>query len=143
MVVDGEVAKPRAMFWGGLFAPDRLEERIYRLRCVEAWSMVIPWLGFSLGALLKRAELTGQAKFVRFETLVDLERVSMRALGKRWKALLRVVYPIPDLVLLHLLWVVRADLGPWMSYASIGALLLVLSLPFIVGRLPRLLSGSL
>lgn len=47
------------------------EERIYRLRCVEAWSMVIPWLGFSLAALLKEAEPLSRAKFVRFETLYD------------------------------------------------------------------------
>ncbi len=47
------------------------EERIYRLRCVEAWSMVIPWIGFSLSSLLKEAEPTSDAKFVRFETLLD------------------------------------------------------------------------
>ena len=47
------------------------EERIYRLRCVEAWSMVIPWLGFPLSALLKTAEPTSRAKYVRFETLYD------------------------------------------------------------------------
>lgn len=75
VVIDGEVAKPGRYALEDLFAPDRLEERIYRLRCVEAWSMVVPWLGFSLGALLKRVEPTGQAKFVRFETLVDPERM--------------------------------------------------------------------
>jgi sulfoxide reductase catalytic subunit YedY len=48
-----------------------LEERVYRLRCVEAWSMVIPWIGFPLKDLLKRVEPTGQAKYVEFTTLVD------------------------------------------------------------------------
>lgn len=47
------------------------EERIYRLRCVEAWSMVIPWQGFPLSALLKKVEPTAKAKYVRFETLMD------------------------------------------------------------------------
>src|SRR5215208_2215386 len=47
------------------------EERVYRLRCVEAWSMVIPWNGFPLASLLKEVEPTSDAKFVRFETLMD------------------------------------------------------------------------
>lgn len=51
------------------------EERIYRLRCVEAWSMVIPWQGFSLGDLLKLVEPTSEAKYVRFETLLDLDQM--------------------------------------------------------------------
>jgi sulfoxide reductase catalytic subunit YedY len=50
------------------------EERIYRLRCVEAWSMVIPWMGFPLASLLKEVEPTSDAKFVRFETLLDKEQ---------------------------------------------------------------------
>jgi sulfoxide reductase catalytic subunit YedY len=50
------------------------EERIYRLRCVEAWSMVIPWIGFPLASLLKESEPTSDAKFVRFETLLDPEQ---------------------------------------------------------------------
>jgi methionine sulfoxide reductase catalytic subunit len=48
-----------------------IEERIYRMRCVEAWSMVIPWQGFPLGELIKRLEPTGNAKFVEFTTLLD------------------------------------------------------------------------
>lgn len=51
--------------------PKDLEERIYRLRCVEAWSMVIPWLGFPLANLIERFEPTSDAKYVRFETLYD------------------------------------------------------------------------
>jgi sulfoxide reductase catalytic subunit YedY len=51
------------------------EERIYRLRCVEAWSMVIPWLGFQLNSLLKAVEPTGDAKYVRFTTLLDAQQM--------------------------------------------------------------------
>ena len=52
-----------------------LEERVYALRCVEAWSMVIPWIGYPLSALLKRVEPTGSAKYVEFQTLVDPEQM--------------------------------------------------------------------
>ncbi|HSB62473.1 MAG TPA: molybdopterin-dependent oxidoreductase, partial [Vicinamibacteria bacterium] len=63
VVVDGEVHKPKTFDIDEIlkFAP--LEERVYALRCVEGWSMVIPWVGFSLGALLKRVEPTGKARF--------------------------------------------------------------------------------
>ena len=54
-----------------ILKPHPLEERIYRLRCVEAWSMVIPWVGFPLGDLLKRFKPTSKAKFVEFKTLID------------------------------------------------------------------------
>ena len=71
VVVEGEVAKPKTFSIEELlkFAP--LEERIYRMRCVEGWSMVIPWIGFSLAALLKQVEPTGKGKYVAFETLND------------------------------------------------------------------------
>ncbi len=52
-----------------ILAPHALEERVYRLRCVEAWSMVVPWVGFPLGDLIRRFEPTSRARFVRFETL--------------------------------------------------------------------------
>jgi methionine sulfoxide reductase catalytic subunit len=54
-----------------ILKPHPLEERIYRLRCVEAWSMVVPWVGFPLGDLLKRFKPTSKAKFVEFKTLLD------------------------------------------------------------------------
>jgi sulfoxide reductase catalytic subunit YedY len=54
-----------------ILKPHTFEERIYRLRCVEAWSMVIPWVGFSLGDLIKRFEPNSNAKYVEFVTLVD------------------------------------------------------------------------
>jgi sulfoxide reductase catalytic subunit YedY len=58
-----------------ILKPHALEERVYRLRCVEAWSMVIPWVGFPLGALLKRFAPTSEARYVEFKTLVDPEQM--------------------------------------------------------------------
>ena len=75
VVLDGEVAKPGRVPLEDLLRPHPLEERVYRLRCVEAWSMVIPWVGFPLGDLLKRFEPTSKAKFVAFETIVDPENL--------------------------------------------------------------------
>ncbi|MBU3058251.1 protein-methionine-sulfoxide reductase catalytic subunit MsrP [Pseudomonas indica] len=75
VTIGGEVVKPGQFSLEEFCLPHQLEERIYRLRCVEAWSMVIPWLGFPLSDLLKRAEPTAQAKYVRFETLVDPQRM--------------------------------------------------------------------
>ncbi len=69
--VEGHMNKPAADYTlEDILKPHPLEERIYRLRCVEAWSMVVPWVGFPLGDLLKRFEPTSRAKYVRFETLV-------------------------------------------------------------------------
>ncbi len=75
VAVEGEVAKPGPVPLETLLAPHTPEERIYRLRCVEAWSMVIPWLGIPLGAILKRFEPTSRARYVAFETLVDPEQM--------------------------------------------------------------------
>lgn len=71
VVVDGEVGKPGSYALEDFMKPYQLEERIYRLRCVEAWSMVIPWIGFPIAALLKQVEPTSKAKYIRFETLQD------------------------------------------------------------------------
>jgi sulfoxide reductase catalytic subunit YedY len=71
VVVEGECEKPGRLALEDLLAPHPLEERIYRLRCVEAWSMVVPWLGFPLGDLLKRFAPTSRAKFVELTTLLD------------------------------------------------------------------------
>lgn len=71
VVIDGEVGKPGRYSLEDFMKPYQLEERIYRLRCVEAWSMVIPWIGFPLSALLKQVEPTSKAKYIRFETLQD------------------------------------------------------------------------
>ena len=72
--VEGHVAKPKTYDIDELIRLFRLEERVYALRCVEGWSMVIPWIGFPLASLLKRVEPTGQAKFVEFTTLLDPEQ---------------------------------------------------------------------
>lgn len=68
--IDGLVGKPGEVAVEELIKPSRLEERIYRLRCVEAWSMVVPWIGIPLADVLKRIEPLGSAKYVAFETLV-------------------------------------------------------------------------
>ncbi|HRO49386.1 MAG TPA: protein-methionine-sulfoxide reductase catalytic subunit MsrP [Hyphomicrobium sp.] len=68
--VSGLVAKPRTYALEDILKPVTLEDRIYRLRCVEGWSMVIPWIGFPLAALISRVEPLGSAKYVAFETLV-------------------------------------------------------------------------
>ena len=75
VVVEGECAKPGKLTLEDVLKPHRREERIYRLRCVEGWSMVIPWLGFPLADLLKRFEPTSKAKYVQFETLFDPQQM--------------------------------------------------------------------
>ncbi|WP_027349132.1 protein-methionine-sulfoxide reductase catalytic subunit MsrP [Halotalea alkalilenta] len=75
VVIDGEVARPGRLALEDVIGESRLEERIYRLRCVEAWSMVIPWLGVPLADLLARVEPTSKARFVRFESLHDPEQM--------------------------------------------------------------------
>jgi methionine sulfoxide reductase catalytic subunit len=67
--IDGHCGKPADYNLEDLIRPHALEERIYRLRCVETWSMVIPWVGIPLADVLKRAEPTGKATFVEFTTL--------------------------------------------------------------------------
>jgi methionine sulfoxide reductase catalytic subunit len=71
IAVEGEVLKPRVFDIDELMKLIPLEERVYRLRCVEAWSMVIPWIGFSLAELIKKVEPKGNAKYVEFITLAD------------------------------------------------------------------------
>lgn len=71
LTIDGEVGRPGVYDFDDVIKAHALEERIYRLRCVEAWSMVIPWVGFSLGSFLKRFEPTSKAKYVELTTLHD------------------------------------------------------------------------
>jgi methionine sulfoxide reductase catalytic subunit len=68
--IDGLCAKPAEYLLEDLIKPFELEERVYRLRCVEAWSMVIPWVGIPLSSILKRAEPQPKAAFVEFTTLL-------------------------------------------------------------------------
>jgi sulfoxide reductase catalytic subunit YedY len=75
VAIEGECGRPGVYDLDDLIKPHALEERIYRLRCVEAWSMVIPWVGIPLGDVLKRFEPTGNAKYVEFTTLHDPEQM--------------------------------------------------------------------
>jgi sulfoxide reductase catalytic subunit YedY len=69
--LEGAVAKPKVFDLDDIMKVAPLEERIYRHRCVEGWSMVVPWIGFPLNALIKAAEPTAKAKFVAFQSLYD------------------------------------------------------------------------
>ncbi len=69
--VEGEVRKPKVFDIEELLKLAPLEERVYRLRCVEGWSMVVPWVGYSLSELIRKVEPTGNAKYIEFVTLAD------------------------------------------------------------------------
>src|SRR5882672_7585805 len=73
--IDGLVKKSKTLDIDSILKLAPLEERIYRHRCVEGWSMVIPWVGFPLNALLKQVEPLSSAKYVAFETLYDRKRM--------------------------------------------------------------------
>jgi sulfoxide reductase catalytic subunit YedY len=73
--VSGECDKPGEYHFEDIIGPHTLEDRVYRHRCVEAWSMVVPWVGIPLGDLLKRFDPNSDAKFVRFKTLHDPEQM--------------------------------------------------------------------
>ncbi|MBS1229905.1 MAG: putative molybdopterin binding Oxidoreductase, putative transrane protein [Proteobacteria bacterium] len=75
LAVEGLVKKPKVYDIDELLKLAPLEERIYRLRCVEGWSMVIPWIGFSLAELIRRVEPTGSAKYVEFVSLADKKQM--------------------------------------------------------------------
>jgi sulfoxide reductase catalytic subunit YedY len=73
--IEGEVKKPMVLDLDSLMKLAPLEERVYRHRCVEGWSMVIPWIGYSLSALIKKVEPTGNAKYVEFTSLADKKQM--------------------------------------------------------------------
>lgn len=75
ITVEGEANKTGTFNLEDILKHAQIEERIYRFRCVEAWSMVVPWVGFSLADMLKRFEPTSKARFVEFETLYDPEQM--------------------------------------------------------------------
>ena len=92
LTIDGEVAKARTFDIDSLLKA-KLEERIYRLRCVEGWSMVIPWVGFSLAELLKQVAPTSRAKYIAFETALrpgEMPGVSRRVLDWPYREGLRM-----------------------------------------------------
>ncbi len=76
--VEGEVAKPKKWDIDEILKTFPIEERVYRLRCVEAWSMVVPWDGFPLADFLKKHEPTSRAKYVAFETVVQPQMPGVR-----------------------------------------------------------------
>lgn len=73
--IEGEVKKPMTLDLDSLMKLAPLEERVYRLRCVEGWSMVIPWVGYSLSELIKKVEPNGNAKYIEFISLADKARM--------------------------------------------------------------------
>jgi sulfoxide reductase catalytic subunit YedY len=75
VAIEGEVKKPMTVDIDGLQKLAPLEERVYRLRCVEGWSMVIPWIGYSFSELIRKVEPTGNAKFVEFISLADKKQM--------------------------------------------------------------------
>ena len=75
VTVEGEIDKPGQYDLDDLLRGITIEDRVYRLRCVEAWSMVIPWRGFPLSKLISRFEPTSKAKYVEFHTLYDVEQM--------------------------------------------------------------------
>ncbi|MGI9337874.1 MAG: protein-methionine-sulfoxide reductase catalytic subunit MsrP [Gammaproteobacteria bacterium] len=77
--IEGEVAQERVMDIDDLLKLAPMEERVYRLRCVEAWSMVVPWMGYSLSHIIKAAKPTGNAKYVQFVTFNPVELFPDRA----------------------------------------------------------------
>jgi sulfoxide reductase catalytic subunit YedY len=83
--IEGEVRKPGTFDIETLLKLAPMEERIYRLRCVEGWSMVIPWVGWSVSELIRRVEPTGNAKFVQFVTLADRAQMpGLRSTVLKW-----------------------------------------------------------
>jgi methionine sulfoxide reductase catalytic subunit len=81
ITVDGLCQNPGTYGLEDFVSESRMEDRIYRMRCVEAWSMVVPWRGFPLSDVIRRAEPMGSARFVQFETLYDPARMPGQRLG--------------------------------------------------------------
>jgi methionine sulfoxide reductase catalytic subunit len=75
VAIEGEIGKPMTLDLDGLMKLAPLEERVYRLRCVEGWSMVIPWIGYSLANLIKKVEPNGNAKYIEFVSLADKKQM--------------------------------------------------------------------
>jgi sulfoxide reductase catalytic subunit YedY len=85
LVVDGEVRKPRRFDLEDLLKLAAMEERVYRLRCVEAWSAVVPWVGYPLAELIKAVEPTGNARYLEFTTLADPQQMpNLRSSVLKW-----------------------------------------------------------
>ena len=100
----------------------------------------LDWTQLGVELVKRPYIIVGSLAFLCLLTLsVTSNRYSQRQLGLRWKKLHRLVYLVLGLGLLHMLWIVRADLKEWALYASIGSLLLLLRVPMIARRIPRLI----
>ncbi|MDP5009076.1 MAG: protein-methionine-sulfoxide reductase catalytic subunit MsrP [Glaciimonas sp.] len=85
IAIEGEVKKPMTLDLDSLMKLAAMEERVYRLRCVEGWSMVIPWIGYSLSNLIKKVEPTSNAKYIEFVTLADSKQMpGLRSSVLQW-----------------------------------------------------------
>jgi sulfoxide reductase heme-binding subunit YedZ len=138
----------RLSSWGGWLAVRRqlgLWCFAYVVLHLSAYAVFV--LGLDGGQLLidlrKRPYIfVGALAFLGLLALaVTSNRWSMRKLGRRWKVLHRLVYAVLALVLLHMLWVVRADIEEWLIYAAFAAFLMVLRIPGVLARLSRWISG--
>jgi sulfoxide reductase heme-binding subunit YedZ len=138
----------RLSSWGGWLAVRRqlgLWCFAYVVLHLSAYAVFV--LGLDGGQLLidlrKRPYIfVGALAFLGLLALaVTSNRWSMRKLGRRWKVLHRLVYAVLALVLLHMLWVVRADIEEWLIYATFAAFLMVLRIPGVLARLNRWISG--
>lgn len=135
----------QATGWGGWISVRRqlgLWCFTYALLHLSAYAVFL--LGLDVGQLLVDLRerpyiIVGAVGLMGLLALaVTSNRYSIRVMGRRWKQLHRLVYPILLLALLHMLWVVRADLREWLLYALVGALLLLARAPYVAGRLGRL-----
>jgi sulfoxide reductase heme-binding subunit YedZ len=135
--------------WGGWLAVRRqlgLWCFAYVVLHLSAYAVFV--LGLDGGQLLidlrKRPYIfVGALAFTGLLVLaVTSNRWSIRKLGRRWKVLHRLIYGVLALVLLHMLWVVRADIEEWLIYAAVGSFLMVLRIPGVLARLRRAIAGS-
>ncbi|MEB0008663.1 protein-methionine-sulfoxide reductase heme-binding subunit MsrQ [Pseudomonas sp. MH9.2] len=112
---------------------------VMHLSAYAVFILGLDWAQLGVELIKRPYIIVGSLAFVCLLALaVTSNRYSQRRLGARWKKLHRLVYVILGLGLLHMLWIVRADLKEWAVYAVIGALLLVLRIPAIARRIPRL-----
>ncbi|MDY7568059.1 protein-methionine-sulfoxide reductase heme-binding subunit MsrQ [Pseudomonas sp. RTC3] len=112
---------------------------VMHLSAYAVFILGLDWAQLGVELIKRPYIIVGSLAFVCLLALaVTSNRYSQRRLGTRWKKLHRLVYVILGLGLLHMLWIVRADLKEWAVYAVIGALLLVLRIPAIARRIPRL-----
>ena len=103
VIIDGEVENPISLSMEEIIAMFPSEERIYKLRCVEGWSMIIPWLGFPLNKLLKKTLPTSKGKFVKFTSILDPEQMigqKFPILDWPYKECLRIDEAMHDLTIL-------------------------------------------